>query len=335
LVVRADDILAFERVVNVPARGIGAATKDVLQRHADATGLPISAAARQLPDQLTPRARIALEAFFEIFQRAEEQREVLEPGDFVGWLLEVSGLLSLYDGDDEERVARRENLQQLAAAVAEAAARGQGLHEFLDAVALYEDGDAASGDDAVSLMTLHAAKGLEFDVVVLAGLEDGLLPHTNSHDDPDRLEEERRLAYVGMTRARRILALTAARSRFLFGQRQATRPSRFLIELPEDGISDLSDAIPFDVGGTPAPAIQPRAPERSSRPARQGRKLPATVTDADGEGWRPGNRVRHRRFGTGVVLSCQGRDRHLKLVVYFDRAGRKTLVPTIAKLEKI
>ncbi len=337
LVVRPDDVLAFERVVNVPARGIGAVTMDQLHRHAALTGLALPAAARKLPEALNRRARISLAAFFAVLDRAAEQRPLLEPGDFVGWLLEASGLLSLYDGDDEERVARRENLQQLAAAVAEAAARGQDLGDFLDAVALLEEGDDETSEDAVSLMTLHAAKGLEFEMVVLAGLEDGLLPHANSHDDPERLEEERRLAYVGMTRARDWLALTAARSRFLFGTRLPTRQSRFLAELPEGRVVNLSAeaaAVPpaaLAVAGRRerGPARAPVAPGRSRRPA------PATVIDADGEGWRPGNRVRHRSFGTGVVLSCQGRGRHLKLVVYFDRAGRKTLVPTIAKLEKV
>ena len=340
LVIRVDDVLAFERVVNVPARGIGAATMDVLRRHAAATGLPLPAAARQLPDDLHRRARIALEAFFGLFDQAAEQRQVLDPGDFVGWLLEASGLLSLYDGDDEERVARRENLQQLAAAVAEAALRGQDLGAFLDAVALLEDDDEETGVDAISLMTLHAAKGLEFDVVFLAGLEDGLLPHANSRDDADRLEEERRLTYVGMTRSRVQLALTAARSRFLFGQRQATRPSRFLAELPMDFIHDQSEApvqpefLPTDHGSVEhrAPRTNASAP-RATKPARR-RPLPAGVTDASGQEWRPGMRVSHRSFGTGVVLSCQGRGKNLKLVVYFDRAGRKTLVPTIAKLEK-
>jgi DNA helicase-2/ATP-dependent DNA helicase PcrA len=335
LAVRPDDLLAFERVVNKPARGIGAATMDVLRSHAEAAGVPLPAAARQLPDGLAPRARMALETFFGIFEAAEEQRGALEPGDFVGWMLETSGLLAQYDGDDEERVARRENLQQLASAVAEAAARGQDLVEFLDAVALYEDGDAISDDDAVSLMTLHAAKGLEFDLVVLAGLEDGLLPHANSHDDPDRLEEERRLAYVGMTRARRWLALTAARSRFLFGQRQPTRHSRFLLELPGEGIRDVSDVVPEVAAASGVRRGEPPRRPKAPATARSGRRVAATVTDADGEGWRPGDRVKHRRFGTGVVLSCQGRGRHLKLVVYFDRAGRKTLVPTIAKLEKV
>ena len=335
LLIRTDDVLAFERVVNVPARGIGAAAMDVLRRHAAASGLPLPVAARQLPDDLQRRARVALEAFFALLDQAAEQREVLDPGDFVGWLLEASGLLSLYDGEDEERVARRENLQQLAAAVAEAAARGQDLGSFLDAVALLEDGDEDTEVDAISLMTLHAAKGLEFDVVFLAGMEDGLLPHANSRDDPDRLEEERRLAYVGMTRARIQLALTAARSRFLFGQRQPTRPSRFLAELPMDCIHDLSQApvgpeIPHASSGT-----VDRRTARATKPApRPRRPLPAGVTDAAGEEWRPGLRVNHRSFGTGVVLSCKGRGQNLKLVVYFDRAGRKTLIPTIAKLEK-
>ena len=150
----------------------------------------------------------------------------------------------MYDGDAEDRVARRENLQQLAAAVAEAAARGQGLEEFLDAVALLEETDDETAADAVSLMTLHSAKGLEFDIVFLSGLEDGLLPHANSRDDLEGLEEERRLAYVGMTRARRPLALTGARTRFLFGQRQPTRPSRFLDDLPDGTVEDVSQTSP-------------------------------------------------------------------------------------------
>jgi len=341
LVVRPDDILAFERVVNVPARGIGAATMDVLRRHAKTTSLLLPAAARELPEGLMPRARIALGAFFELQGAAREQVDELSPGDFVGWLLEASGLLALYDSDDEEKIARRENLQQLAAAVAEAATRGHDLAEFLDSVALLEEGDDEIASDAVSLMTLHAAKGLEFDVVFVAGLEDGLLPHANSRDEIEGVEEERRLAYVGMTRARRWLALSAVRTRFLFGQRQASRPSRFLAELPAQDIKDVSE-VSFGLTAADVSdrqdAIDRRPITRSGpttkRPPRTGRRAAATVTDADGKGWRPGNRVRHRSFGTGVVLSCQGHGKNLKLVVFFDRAGRKTLVPTIAKLER-
>jgi DNA helicase-2/ATP-dependent DNA helicase PcrA len=335
LVVHPEDEIAFRRVVNVPARGIGAATIDALERAASDGGLNLPAAARTLPSSLTPRARMSLERFFAVLAEAAESRSNLEPGDLVGWLLEASGLLAMYQGDDDDRVARRENLQELASAVAESAARGQDLEQFLDNVALLGDGDEAATPDAVSLMTLHSAKGLEFDVVVLGGLEDGLLPHANARRDDDGLEEERRLAYVGMTRARRWLALTAARTRLLFGQRQPSQPSPFLPELPVDQIKDVSD-VPVTLGSEPAPATPPRPAARTrTRPAPRARPPRPTVADSDGENWRPGLRVRHKRFGTGLVLKCIGRGPGLKLIVYFDRAGTKTLVPTIAKLEKI
>jgi DNA helicase-2/ATP-dependent DNA helicase PcrA len=254
-------------------------------------------------------------------------------------LIESAGLLVMYEGDDEERVARRENLGQLAAAVVEADQQGQGLADLLDAVALLGDGDTETSADAVSLMTLHSAKGLEFDVVFVAGLEDGLLPHANSRDDGDSLEEERRLTYVGMTRARRWLSLTAARNRFLFGTSRLTQPSRFLAELPESEIKDVSDVALYSgsqsastTPGTRTPHTSGSRDDFGKRPT--GRRLAATAVDAGGTGWRPGDRVRHRSFGDGVVLKTEGSGDHLKLVVYFDRAGRKTLVPTIAKLEK-
>ena len=340
LVVFDDDVLAFERVVNTPARGIGAATLDRLRQHADDTRQPLTAAARELPDSLTPRARMALESFFGVLAEAREQRAELAPGALVGWLLEASGLLAVHSGDDEESVARRENLEQLAAAVDDAASRSSGLEEFLDAVALLSDADEETAPEAVSLMTLHAAKGLEFDDVFLAGLEDGLLPHANARDEADGLEEERRLAYVGMTRARRRLALTAAQTRFLFGQRHGSRPSRFLDELGPAVVRDEASVAAggLEFGAAPGPAARRQETTRGGEltaPPRRGAKIAATATDADGTGWRPGNRVRHRRFGTGVVLSCQGRGPALKLVVYFDRGGRKVLVPTVAKLEKI
>jgi DNA helicase-2/ATP-dependent DNA helicase PcrA len=338
LAVRPGDLLSFERVVNVPARGIGAATMDILRGAAQNTGLSLPEAARQLPEGLSPRARLSLDKFFSILDEAPDRREELKPGDFVGWLLEAAGLFAMYEGDAEDRVARRENLQQLAAAVAEAAARGQEIEDFLDSVALLEENDDEGAADGIALMTLHSAKGLEFDVVFLAGLEDGLLPHANSRDEPEGLEEERRLAYVGITRARKWLALTGARSRFLFGQRQPTRLSRFLNELPMGAVDDVSEPVAsWGASSRTSSVERPRATRSggSAPPRRRGARAVATVTDADGTGWRPGDRVRHGRFGSGVILACQGTGAQLKLVVFFDRAGRKTLVPTIAKLERV
>ncbi len=343
LVVHPDDETAFRRVVNVPARGIGAATLDVLERHAEERGLPLPAAARELPEDLSPRARRGLEEFFGILQEARERRDDLSPGDLVGWLLERSGLLDPPDTLDPEKISRRENLLELAAGVEEAAAQGQNLDEFLDAVALLEEGDEAITAEAVSLMTLHAAKGLEFDLVFMAGLEEGLLPHASASLDNDGREEERRLAYVGMTRARRWLVLTAAETRRLFGTTRRCELSSFLLDIPRELYEDLSfDRTSSGVGSEPVAGgggCAPRASARSVRPAPQKvgsrKNIKPTVTDGAGVGWRPGDRVRHARFGTGVVLSCRGTGPRLKLVVFFDRQGRKTLVPTIARLEKL
>ena len=343
LTIRLSDVLSFDRVVNTPARGIGVATMDVIRKAAEEMQVSVAEAARQLPERLSSRARLSLKRFFELLDEAADRREELSPGDYVGWLLEASGLFAMYEGDAEDRVARRENLQQLAAAVAEAADRGQQLEDFLDSVALLEENDERGVAEGVALMPLHSAQGLEFDVVFLVGLEDGLLPHANSRDDVESLEEERRLAYVGMTRARQILALTGARTRFLFGQRNPTRRSRFLDDLPAGAVEDVSaplsemaSSLGSGAGAGGRTGGQPRSPgaARETLRRRTG-PAPATVTDDAGMGWRPGDRVRHRRFGTGVILACQGRGAQLKLVVYFDRAGRKTLVPTIAKLEKL
>jgi len=344
---RPDDVVSFERVVNVPARGIGAATLDVLNRHARQRGILLPEAARELPGDLMPRARIALGKFFEILEKARDQRDILDPADFVGFLLEASGLLGMYEGDEEEKTVRRENLRQLASAVAEAALQQSTLEEFLDSVALLEGGESEDRKDALRLMTLHSAKGLEFDAVFIGGLEEGLLPHANSVEQAEGLEEERRLAYVGMTRARRFLVLTLTKSRFLFGQRQGTIPSRFLRELPEEHLdsslttgaarasSDFgggrkSSARPLQSG---APGIPREFPAEKSR--RMPSRISSVVQDVDGVGWRPGDRVRHNKFGKGIVLACQGRGPRLKLVVFFDALGRKVLAPAVARLEKL
>ena len=203
----------------------------------------------------------------------------------------------------------------------------------------------------MQLSTLHAAKGLEFDAVFLVGLEDGLLPlRREDADTLDDLEEERRLAYVGMTRARRRLFLTSALIRRLHGKQIQCRLSPFLLEVPRELLDDRTAAA----GRDPFRASLPRPPFPSAggwrgtaRAAGDGPRSPETGAHRDGargpepgarsshpDGWRPGLKVRHASFGTGVILQVQGTGAQARVVVYFDRAGRKTLIPALAKLER-
>lgn len=341
LVVAPDDELAFRRAVRVPARGIGEAALDHLAVAANQWGVSLPAAARRLPPSLTPRARLALAEFFALLEAVGQEPS---PGAAVRLLLDRSGLLDQYRAEDDEDRARRANLDQLLAAAAEAGERGSSLADFLDEIALLTDADTATAGAPVVLSTLHAAKGLEFDTVFLVGWEEGVLPLSRGDGDTD-VEEERRLAYVGMTRARRRLFISWARVRRLYGQVAESRPSRFLEEIPARLLEDRSATLGRDVfrlrmprpqdeyrrissSGTPAPPPPSPPREGVSRWGNGGRR-------SYPDGWRPGLKVSHPSFGRGVILQVQGTAAQLKLVVYFDRAGRKVLIPSLAKLEKL
>ncbi len=346
LVVAPDDELAFRRAIRVPARGVGDAAMDQLSRAAAAWGLPLPLAARRVPAALPSRARQALGDFFALLDAVAAEPT---PAAAVRRLLDSSGLADQYSLEDEEDRARRANLDQLLAAAAEAGERGCDLAAFLDEVVLLSDADTPTADAAVVLSTLHAAKGLEFDTVFLVGMEEGLLPLTRSGDDADA-EEERRLAYVGMTRARRRLYLSWAAVRRMYGQQVEARPSRFLLEVPRQLLEDRSTVRGRDSFRTylpgPPPAAGKLAPERSVNAGRYTAEVlpsqpPARPPGRGGarrsypDGWRPGVRVHHPTFGHGVVLQVQGTAAQVKIVVFFDRAGRKVLIPSIAKLERV
>lgn len=336
LLTMPEDALAFRRVVNVPARGIGAATMEHLELAAAERGDVLPLAARRLPDRLGPRARLALQGFFSLLDDLAVEAGRLPLPDLVAAVLDRSGLLAQYQSNDDEDRTRRANLDELVTAAAEAAERGQGLAEFLDEAALLSAADVEGRNDGVQLMTLHAAKGLEFDAVFLVGAEDGLLPLRRSGEetDPDSEEEERRLAYVGMTRARRRLVITHARLRRLHGEVRPSRPSPYLADLPADQVRWLrGGGAPdpeFHQQTTFAPPARRAAP--GTAPAPAGSRRPTGSAHPDG--WRPGLKVRHNTFGSGVILQVQGSGAQVRLVVYFDRAGRKTLIPSIAKLER-
>ena len=314
LAARPEDDLAFRRVVNVPARGIGAATLDRLAAAARETGRSWWEVSAN-PSGLTERARTALARFREIVLELHEKAPTWTPSALLEHLLSVTGYGALYaSSDDREDVARRENIEELLSSAREFERRnaeGATIAEYLDTVALATDGDAAGSGGAVTLSTLHAAKGLEFEAVYAVGLEEGYLPHGQSAEDEDELEEERRLLYVGMTRAKDSLTLTLADRRLVYGRVESRRPSRFLEEIPKSPLEER-------FFGRPAPTIfsgrSVEAEPQDDRPLRRGK------------------RVRHPRYGYGVILTEEGSGEETRLTVYFDRAGKKKFVARYADL---
>ena len=315
LAARPEDDLAFRRVVNVPARGIGAATLDRLAAAARESGRSWWEVSES-PEGLTERARTALARFREVVLDLHEKAATWTPSALLEHLLSVTGYAALYaDSEDREDVGRRENIEELLSSAREFERRneeGATIAEYLDTVALATDGDAAaSSGGAVTLSTLHAAKGLEFGAVFAVGLEEGYLPHGQSQEDEDELEEERRLLYVGMTRAKDALTLTLADRRLVYGRVESRRPSRFIEEIPKTALDE-------QVFGRPAPTIfTARAYEEAPQDDRPLRR---------------GKRVRHPRYGYGVILTEEGSGEETRLTVYFDRAGKKKFMARYADL---
>ncbi|HEX9187029.1 MAG TPA: UvrD-helicase domain-containing protein [Vicinamibacteria bacterium] len=336
LVQNPRDAVAFRRVVNVPPRGIGAKTVEDIDRAAAAARESPWEAARRLVDEaaLPARALSPLRHFLEVVETLRAESAAGEAGSartglraLMERVLHLSGYgATLAREDSQESQDRLENLAELLSAAADYDAREEepSLSGFLDRAALLSETDRLRDDVPVLLMTLHAAKGLEFESVFLVGLEEGLLPHSRSLADQEALEEERRLCYVGMTRAMERLHLSWARSRQVFGQRRTTEPSRFLEEIPEEGLErsgGLFLSAPRRTGGTP-PA--PLAPWRA--PPEAGPGLPDDFL-------RPGARVRHPLFGVGTVIRREGAGDDLKVTVSFPGAGAKKLVARYAGLQ--
>jgi len=335
LVTNPNDSVAFHRVVNVPPRGIGARTVEEIDRAARAGGTsPWEAMARLLDEAALPsRALVPLRRFREMIEGLREESAVRGLKSLLERTLEASGYAAVLARDDtQESENRLENLAELLGAAADYEARGEyeeapSLGGFLDRAALLSETDRMRDDVPVLLMTLHAAKGLEFESVFLVGLEEGLLPHSRSLSGADALEEERRLCYVGMTRAKARLHLSWARSRQVFGLRRLSEPSRFLGEIPPERLKRSgglglpsprqvrTDALPGGVSGADTTAPVGSAPD-----------------DTD---LRPGVRVRHPLFGVGTVLRREGGGDDLKLTVSFPGVGAKKLVARFAGLELV
>jgi DNA helicase-2/ATP-dependent DNA helicase PcrA len=320
LLANRDDDGAFDRVVNQPPRGIGDRTLESLRTLAREAGLSLWAAAQRLVRErsLAPRALSALAGFLDLVDGLGRETGGIELHARVDRLIRGSGLLEHFRAEKGERgLARVENLEELVSAAREfdsGEAPGEDpLAAYLAHTAL-EAGEAQAegGTDGVQLMTLHAAKGLEFPLVFLCGMEEGLFPHQHSVEDPSRLEEERRLCYVGMTRAQQRLYLTRAESRRLHGSDFHPLPSRFLREIPLEHLREVRGGITLA-----RPALAPARPPAETSPFRLGQQ------------------VLHPKFGEGTVVSYEGSGAHARVQVNFGRLGSKWLVLAYARLQAV
>jgi DNA helicase-2/ATP-dependent DNA helicase PcrA len=365
VIINPHDDVSLRRIINVPARGIGKGVLDGLESLPPASDLPPLLSAglepavspssmwarlvRAIEERLLPaRALASLAAFRDLVVALTDVARRDPVSITVGKMLDQSGYLAdLRDERSEDAEGRIENLMELVSAAREYETRDAepSVGGFVDQLSLLSDVDEAQGsaDARTWLMTMHSAKGLEFPVVFVAGLEEGLFPHSRSRDDEAELEEERRLCYVGMTRARTRLVLTSAARRRVFGEYQATEPSRFLEEVPHELIEQAPGSA-----GTYQGALHPHYEFRTDPYGRGGRgsgrsrgrddaNAPMFAYEEEDQSGspalRPGSRVRHAQFGVGTVVSVEPLDDDARVVVRFS-IGQKTLRARYAKLER-
>jgi DNA helicase-2/ATP-dependent DNA helicase PcrA len=368
LIINPHDDVSLRRVINVPARGIGKSVMEGLQaidaadieRDAPpllAAGLQESSSSRSLWAKLTfaveqralnPRAVTSLRAFRDLIVGLAEVARQDSVSIAIGKMLDQTGYLrELREEHTEEAEGRIENLMELVSAAREYESREEEptLGGFVDRLSLLSDVDEESGDREarVWMMTMHAAKGLEFPVVILAGLEEGLFPHSRSSEDLEELEEERRLCYVGMTRAQRHLVLTGAARRRFFGEYQSAQPSRFIAEIPPELLQVVAPAWSQPQQGSFAHS---HYEFRTNPYGRRGRRGDRWREEAQGAafayeqedqssltGVRPGMRVRHPQFGVGTVVTVESYNDDEKITVRFLTVGQKKLLARYARLE--
>ncbi|NLE20203.1 MAG: UvrD-helicase domain-containing protein [Clostridiales bacterium] len=357
VLVNPDDDVALKRIINVPKRAIGDATVEVLEEHAASLNSPMFAALHALPDRLTSRPRKCVESFVELMDRFNSKRREMPLGEFVKLVLDESGLIKEYEGStDEDMLAKRDNLLEFLGAVNEFAnlSEDASLENYLENVALVTDLDMQEDvPQHVTLMTLHSAKGLEYRAVFIAGMEDGLLPSVRAKAEEGRVEEERRLCYVGITRAKEFLYLTRARHRAIFNQASSNLPSPFLAEIPKELISDewgIAMREHFGEYKPPRERVKP-----SQRPPKTGFGIPGMGQPALGipgvqKGFVPsvsasleeparifeeGDKVLHRKFGAGRVVSTSGSGAEARVTIHFTAYGEKEFSVAIAPIAKV
>lgn len=328
LLLNPDDLVSLKRVINVPPRGVGDLSMDKVQAHAWSKGQTLFQSLREADEVPGLQAKTSreLKKFAAMIDALRAEAETAGPAHLLGEVVKRSGYLDYWQAErSSEAETRVENVKELVAAALdfEDRAADKSLRAYLEMVALASTLDDSDRGEQVTLMTLHNAKGLEYPVVFLTGMEEGLFPHGNSLQEEGGVEEERRLCYVGLTRAREKLHLTCAVSRRSFGNRAYNPHSRFLDEIPPDlmeGFQALrGEGGRTAGGGTTVPFLDDLPPEEMGRAF----------------GFRLGDRVRHAVFGTGLVIKARPDGADQRLTVSFMNHGRKELVASKANLEKL
>ncbi|MDV6316557.1 DNA helicase II [Idiomarina sp. HP20-50] len=322
-----DDDAAIERVINTPTRGIGNRTLDMIRQAARERSESLWQASKYMVNekQLAGRARNAVGAFIDFIEALDDETEEFSLGRLSDEVIKKSGLMAMYEAEKGEKAETRvENLKELVTAcenftLDDAEEDMTPMNAFLAHAAL-EAGEEQADEyqDAVQLMTLHSAKGLEFPLVFMTGVEEGLFPSQQSMDEPGRLEEERRLCYVGMTRAMQKLVLTYAEQRRIYGQELFHKISRFISEIPADTLHEV------------------RLQTKVEKPSSYSRFNNAASHESfEQTGYSLGQRVRHPKFGEGTVLNYEGTGPQSRIQINFDNVGSKWLVVSYARLDPV
>ncbi|MBE5811212.1 MAG: DNA helicase PcrA [Clostridiales bacterium] len=368
VIVNPSDDVSLRRIINVPKRAIGDTTVQELMQHAMDNGMPLYSALSDMPDSLGARPRKNISEFFMLMTMLMAMKEAMPLSEFVPMLVEKTGLMEQYKKEDtDEARSRVENIQEFLGAVEEycKSTENPTLEDYLENVSLVTDLDQAEdmGRGYVTLMTLHSSKGLEFPIVFLTGLEEGIFPSSRSLMEEDRMEEERRLCYVGITRAQHKLFISRAQQRMLYNQVNHNAPSRFLDEIPERLLIDEA-AIMRAGFDTRAPQQRPAArPGYGNRPQQRpaarpgmgmgssasigGLNIPGVQKGFVGSAarstsanvmqnlYKPGDRVRHLKFGEGQVVSVTGSGAQARIKIEFTAYGEKEFALSVAPIVKL
>lgn len=340
LIMNPDDDISFERVVNEPKRGIGKTSVERLRAYATDHDISFFTAVKEVDfTGVSKRAATALAEFGQLIATLAQQSEFLTATDMVDTVLERSGYREMLENERSiEAQSRLENLEEFMTVTQnfeEKSEEDQSLMAFLTDLALIADIDQMDEEDPdqeakITLMTLHAAKGLEFPVVFLIGLEENVFPHSRSMFDDEEMEEERRLAYVGITRAEQQLYLTHAKMRTLYGRTNMNPISRFVNEIPDDLIEGMEEAKTAMFGRKP---VFGRQPENNTRPQRRTSRV--ISSGAENEAWAPGDKANHKKWGKGTVVKVEGTGEAMELDIAFPApTGIKRVLARFAPITK-